>query len=828
VRFSELHLPALNSSGQIAFRANITGSGINTNNDRGIWASDESGTLQLIARKGSQLEVAPGDFRTISDLDFVTATGNSDGRASGFNNSGQLVFWAKFTNGTQGIFVSSAVAYLPGDLNDDGTVDAADYVVWRKNDGTPTGYDTWRANFGRTLFTGMGSGTTGSASALSESISITVPEPAGILLAAFGVGALTIRRRRRRACWLAQECGRTTIARAIAFVAVLQLAPAVTTHGATIAFDPSAKSPAVIPFDPDAEFEARPAYVSGRVPRDVKGPITGGTNINTVLGANAFYSQGYTGTNAVIVCLESGHIWNGHETLTHALQIPNHPASLNEIDRHATWVGMILAGRRGGANPGAYQEGMAPDAQLYSGALARQFEGQRYALGAANFTHAVTYDQYRRAFSTGVNATGRTADVINSSWGGWPANGSETVSIALDGLANTNPRTLFVAAAGNEGRGPDQVRWPGIAYNNMSVAALGPNPPYDRPTWFSSGGPGDYVDPNGTRNDARQVVDIAAPGENLSAAYYGGETGGNGTTDNPAVSGPGPTGLPDSALGGPDYYSRGIGGTSFAAPTVAGGAALLYDAAYDVFAANADARDARVMKAVLMNSADKTFGWNNGQVAHPNGNGGVLTTQGLDNRVGTGRLNLEAAYDQFLTGTTDIAGTSSSNLGFVNDNGWDFGQVVSGTTNDYFFNSQLDGGSTFTATLTWFRDRRINDSNTVFDDSFDDLNLELWSVVDGTPTSLISESSSLYNESEHFSFALPATGDYALRVRWFKELFDRVGDADQELYGLAWSTAAGAALGAVAIPEPGSLLPLVVAATTIVTTRKGNRRHLLR
>jgi hypothetical protein len=345
----------------------------------------------------------------------------------------------------------------------------------------------------------------------------------------------------------------------------------------------------------------------------------------------------------------------------------------------------------------------------------------------------------------------------------------------------------------------------------MSVAALGRNPPYDHPAVFSSGGPNDYADPvNGTKNDARQVVDIAAPGENLSAAYYGGETGGNGTTDNPAVSGPGPTGLPYGSLGGPDFYTRGgLVGTSFATPCVAGGAALLYDAAYDVFADNGDARDARVMKAVLMNSADKTVGWNNGQVAHSNGNGGVLTTQGLDNRVGTGRMNLAAAHDQFLSGTTDLEGTTSGDLGFVKDIGWDFGQVVSGTTNDYLFNSSLTGGSTFTATLTWFRDRRINDSNTVFDDSYDDLNLELWSVVDGTPTSLISESSSLYNESEHFSFALPATGDYALRVRWFKEVFDRVNDADQEFYGLAWSTAA-AGLGAVAIPEPASILLLVL------------------
>ena len=68
---------------------------------------------------------------------------------------------------------------LPGDHNDDGKVDAADYIVWRKNQGTrntlpndPNGgtigatqYNTWRANFGEMA----GSGSVATANA-------TVPE----------------------------------------------------------------------------------------------------------------------------------------------------------------------------------------------------------------------------------------------------------------------------------------------------------------------------------------------------------------------------------------------------------------------------------------------------------------------------------------------------------------------------------------------------------------------------------------------------------------------------------------------------------------------------
>jgi hypothetical protein len=131
------------------------------------------------------LEVAPGDFRTLSDLNFATASGNSDGRSSGFNNLGQLVFWASFTDGSQGVFVSNAVAHVPGDFNNDGTVDASDYVMWRKMDGTQAEHDAWRANFGTFLNAGSGS-TLPSA----ESLPAAVPEPETTVLFTLSIAAL--------------------------------------------------------------------------------------------------------------------------------------------------------------------------------------------------------------------------------------------------------------------------------------------------------------------------------------------------------------------------------------------------------------------------------------------------------------------------------------------------------------------------------------------------------------------------------------------------------------------------------------------------------------
>lgn len=73
---------------------------------------------------------------------------------------------------------------VPGDYNQDGVVDAADYVAWRKTDGTPAGYNAWRTHFGQS----SGSGSVAYANA-------AVPEPT--TLVNLIVAAVGIRLRRR-------------------------------------------------------------------------------------------------------------------------------------------------------------------------------------------------------------------------------------------------------------------------------------------------------------------------------------------------------------------------------------------------------------------------------------------------------------------------------------------------------------------------------------------------------------------------------------------------------------------------------------------------------
>ena len=118
------------------------------------------------------VDPANGDFRLSSASPYKNQA--TDGADPGVDFT---ALWTKTAGARSGIPETSV-----GDFNGDHSVDAADYIVWRKTDGTQAGFNAWRANFGTSLPVGGGA-----SLPATESPSPTVPEPASALLLVFGV-----------------------------------------------------------------------------------------------------------------------------------------------------------------------------------------------------------------------------------------------------------------------------------------------------------------------------------------------------------------------------------------------------------------------------------------------------------------------------------------------------------------------------------------------------------------------------------------------------------------------------------------------------------------
>ncbi|HVT30489.1 MAG TPA: hypothetical protein VHE81_20940 [Lacipirellulaceae bacterium] len=89
---------------------------------------------------------------------------------------------------SDGLYVSVSAGGIPGDYNGDGSVNAADYVIWRKNNGSVSGYNVWRAHFGES----------GGSGALAT-VGAAVPEPGSRALAISMVATILFVQRRSTA-----------------------------------------------------------------------------------------------------------------------------------------------------------------------------------------------------------------------------------------------------------------------------------------------------------------------------------------------------------------------------------------------------------------------------------------------------------------------------------------------------------------------------------------------------------------------------------------------------------------------------------------------------
>lgn len=278
------------------------------------------------------------------------------------------------------------------------------------------------------------------------------------------------------------------------------------------------------------------------------------------IGAPAAWEAGLDGTGAVVAVLDTG-IDTTHPDLDEGVVIGERDftgsGTAKDAAGHGTHVASIVAGT--GEASGGANRGVAYGAKLLNGRV----------LNAAGFGETSwIIDAMEWAAAEG-------ADVINMSLGvrGEYTDGKDPGALAIDSLSQRYD-TLVVVAAGNEGtRGATTVTTPGTADSALTVGAVDE---WDQLAAFSSTGP--------RFGDAGVKPDVTAPGAWILAARAAGTR-------------------PDLPAGDMYLYD---GGTSMAAPHVAGAAAILKAARPDL--------DGEALKALLMGTAQPTVGsiWREG------------------------------------------------------------------------------------------------------------------------------------------------------------------------------------------------------------------------
>jgi hypothetical protein len=200
--FAEISDYATNGAGQVVFLSSLTGPGIDASNDSGLWATSPNSELTLIVREGDLIDIDEDpyveDLRPIGSFSILGGSGGEDGRASCFNDLGQIA-----VGGVWGVFVFET--RLPGDLDGDGFVGINDLNAilpnWNQSvsHGDPLAGDTNGDGFVgiEDLNAVLGSWNTGTPPGLSGD-SAVIPEPGvGMVVV---VGLLRAMHRRRPAC----------------------------------------------------------------------------------------------------------------------------------------------------------------------------------------------------------------------------------------------------------------------------------------------------------------------------------------------------------------------------------------------------------------------------------------------------------------------------------------------------------------------------------------------------------------------------------------------------------------------------------------------------
>ncbi|MBP0027573.1 S8 family serine peptidase [Roseofilum sp. Guam] len=442
------------------------------------------------------------------------------------------------------------------------------------------------------------------------------------------------------------------------------------------------------------------------------------------------------------------------------------------VDPHAQNVASVMI------SSNKQYPGVAPDARLYStavGSLRRSGQAeeclasQHLAMQNSGDLRAINF-----SFGESLNQDPRPNPLLD---------GNALLTQCIDWSARVH--NVFYVIAGNQGRGGISI--PTDTYNGVTVAfSKLYNDRYSKIDFANIGDPSlgnpSRIIGYETNTNNRRSIGLVAPGHQVPLINLDGTVG----------------------------YSSG---TSFAAPHATATVALLQEYGDRQLAQvkadplkselsppwTIDARQQEVMKAVLLNSADKIQDLGNGfnlgmsRTLYNQQHQSWLTSEAyhdaripLDIQMGAGHLNASRAYEQFSAGQWTPENP-------VPAMGWNYDQIENaGSYQDYILQEPLQQGSMLSVTLAWNRLVELQDHNqneaydigeTFEDRGLNNLDVFLMPAESTDVRDSIWSSISEVDSVEHVFYRIPHAGKYKIRVYYRQQ----VNEAAQP-YAIAWWT----------------------------------------